>query len=115
MSDFKPIGDFAPGLPVFSAGPIHGGIPQSVQPGRYVNGVQVQMSPWDVVFEFQHVIVIGQTEAGEPQVAVQSADRVIMSPHHAKAFLGALTETLKKWEGAFGELPDLRQQEGEAS
>ena len=47
---------------------------------------------------------------GVPKAKVHS--RVIMAPQHAKAFLGALNENIKKFESKHGEISMPKKNEG---
>jgi hypothetical protein len=80
----------------------------------YVNGADINASPWDFQFNFQRLVVLGRNEAGEPQVAAQIVDRIVMSPHHARALHAMLGEALTAWEKAHGAIPDLRTNQGVA-
>ena len=37
---------------------------------RYANGIQLNMSPWDLVMEFQEISVTGTSAEGVPQLKV---------------------------------------------
>ncbi len=62
--------------------------------GQYTNMVQISHTKEEVVFDFLHVL---------PPHG-QLVSRVITSPSHAKRFLKALEENLKKYEHQFGPL-----------
>jgi hypothetical protein len=47
---------------------------------------------------------------GVPKAKVHS--RIIMAPQHAKAFLGALNENIKKFESKHGEILMPKKNEG---
>jgi hypothetical protein len=75
---------------------------------HYANSMQINLSPWDVVIEFQHQSVVGKGDDGTPQIASKVVERIVMSPHHAKAMHAGLGEAVAQWEANFGPLRDLR-------
>lgn len=72
----------------------------------YVNGVQVNATPWDLSFDFQQLTVVGADEHGAPQVAMQSVARIVMSPQHAKSFQLIFNNVLDQWQQQHGQLPE---------
>ena len=61
---------------------------EKVSSGEYANFVVVTHSPAEFVMDFTRIL------PGVPKAKVHS--RIIMAPQHAKAFLGALNENIKK-------------------
>ena len=76
---------------------------EKVSSGEYANFVVVTHSPAEFVMDFTRIL------PGVPKAKVHS--RIIMAPQHAKAFLGALNENIKKFESKHGEikLPNLKE------
>src|SRR5574342_1294098 len=62
----------------------------------YCNLARISHSPADIVIDFAHLL---PAETNAPVKA-----RVLMSPLSAKLLLRALTETLARYEAAFGEI-----------
>src|SRR4051794_29023173 len=74
----------------------------------YVNAVNMQLSPWDFTFQFNHLYrVVDEDGDIDPQVQAEVVARLVMSPQHAKAFLKIIAEQIEKWEQIFGEIQDL--------
>ncbi len=101
MNEFRNI----PVLPVPWAG---------AGPAKYANSAIVVFTPWDFSFEFSHMtptVTPGGPTGQEPQLQVGKViqDWITMSPHHAKAFLKALTENVAQYEEQFGEIPLIQQ------
>ena len=69
---------------------------EKVSSGEYANFVVVTHSPAEFVMDFTRIL------PGVPKAKVHS--RIIMAPQHAKAFLGALNENIKKFESKHGEI-----------
>ncbi len=65
----------------------------------YANQVELQITNWDFRFRFGEVI--DQQSDG---ASVAERARIIMSPQHTKAFLNVLSENVRKYEAAFGEI-----------
>ena len=63
---------------------------EKISSGEYANFVVVTHSPAEFVMDFTRIL------PGVPKAKVHS--RIIMAPQHAKAFLGALSENIKKLE-----------------
>ena len=64
--------------------------------GTYSNLVIITHSPAEFIMDFTRVV------PGVPKAKVQS--RIIMTPQHAKLYLGALNENIKRYENQFGEI-----------
>lgn len=64
--------------------------------GIYSNLAIITHSPAEFVIDFTRVL------PGVPKAKVLS--RIIMTPQHAKLFLGALKENIEKYELKFGEV-----------
>jgi len=79
---------------------------------QYTNGVQMNTSPWDFAFAFQLITPIGNAPDGSVVATGRIVQRIVMSPTHAKAFLGALTKTVEQWETSFGPIPELQVDSG---
>jgi len=69
---------------------------ESVIQGDYVNFANIIHSPGEFVLD------LGRVVPGRTDVKVSS--RLIMSPLHAKQFLGALTQNVAMYEEKFGEI-----------
>ena len=65
---------------------------EKISSGEYANFVVVTHSPAEFVMDFTRLL------PGVPKAKVHS--RIIMAPQHAKAFLGALHENIKKFESS---------------
>ena len=74
--------------------------------GVYSNLAVITHNPTEFVVDFIQVV------PNVPKARVKS--RVILSPHHAKRLLNALTDNVAKYERQFGEIrePDQRQRPG---
>ena|GEM_PF-13389 len=64
--------------------------------GTYSNLVIITHSPAEFIMDFTRVV------PGVPKAKVQS--RIIMTPQHAKLFLNALGENIKRYETQFGDI-----------
>ncbi len=64
--------------------------------GIYSNLAIITHSPAEFVMDFTRVL------PGVPKAKVHA--RIIMTPQHAKLFLGALKDNLEKYESKFGEV-----------
>ncbi|HHF58449.1 MAG TPA: DUF3467 domain-containing protein [candidate division WOR-3 bacterium] len=64
--------------------------------GVYANLVMITHSPSEIILDFARIM------PGLPKAKVQS--RIIMTPPHAKLFLKALEDNIKKYEARFGEI-----------
>ncbi len=76
---------------------------QEVSEGEYANFVVVTHSPAEFVMDFTKIL------PGVTKARVHS--RVIMVPQHAKAFLAALGDNIKRFEQQYGEI-DAPSQDG---
>ena len=77
---------------------------EKVSSGEYANFVVVTHSPAEFVMDFTRIL------PGVPKAKVHS--RIIMAPPHAKAFLGALNENIKKFEAKHGIISNPSQDDG---
>ncbi len=73
-------------------------INEDVAGGVYSNLAIINHSPSEFVVDFVQVM------PGVPKARVKS--RVILTPQHAKRFLRALSENIKKFEQVHGEVSD---------
>tara|TARA_A100001015_G_scaffold148697_1_gene164913 strand:+ start:843 stop:1169 length:327 start_codon:yes stop_codon:yes gene_type:complete len=80
---------------------------EKISSGEYANFVVVTHSPAEFVMDFTRIL------PGVPKAKVHS--RIIMAPQHAKAFLGALNENIKKFELKHGEIKLSNREEGFSS
>ena len=80
---------------------------EKVSSGEYANFVVVTHSPAEFVMDFTRIL------PGVPKAKVHS--RIIMAPQHAKAFLGALNDNIKKFETKHGEIKMPSRDEGNSS
>ena len=64
--------------------------------GIYSNLVLITHSPAEFVFDFARVL------PGKPKAKVYA--RIIKSPQHAKSFMMALEDNIKKYEAQHGEI-----------
>tara|TARA_B100000900_G_C20257949_1_gene584756 strand:- start:192 stop:518 length:327 start_codon:yes stop_codon:yes gene_type:complete len=77
---------------------------EKISSGEYSNFVVVTHSQAEFVMDFTRIL------PGVPKAKVHS--RIIMAPQHAKAFLGALNENIKKFESKHGEISMPKKNEG---
>ena len=77
---------------------------EKVSSGEYANFVVVTHSPAEFVLDFTRIL------PGVPKAKVHS--RIIMAPQHAKAFVGAINENIKKFENKHGEIKIPNKGEG---
>ena len=80
---------------------------QEVSEGEYANFVVVTHSPAEFVMDFTKIL------PGVTKARIHS--RIIMAPQHAKAFLGALNDNIKKFEVKHGEIKMPSRDEGFSS
>jgi hypothetical protein len=71
----------------------------------YSNMVNIIHGPFDFTINFAQI---------SPPTGTAVA-RVIMSPQHAKAFLNALNDNVRKYEDVHGKIPDAPHQSGPAA
>ena len=74
---------------------------EKVSGGEYANFVVVTHSPAEFVMDFTKIL------PGITKAKVHS--RVIMAPQHAKAFLAALSDNIKRYEKSNGEIAHPEQ------
>ena len=80
---------------------------EKISSGEYANFVVVTHSTAEFVLDFTRIL------PGVPKAKVHS--RIIMAPQHAKAFLGALNDNIKKFEVKHGEIKMPNRNEGFSS
>ena len=80
---------------------------EKISSGEYANFVVVTHSPAEFVMDFTRIL------PGVPKAKVHS--RVIMAPQHAKAYLTALMDNIKKYESKHGEIKMPNTKEGFSS
>ena len=80
---------------------------EKVSSGEYANFVVVTHSPAEFVLDFTRIL------PGVPKAKVHS--RIVMAPQHAKAFLGALNDNIKKFEDKNGQIKIPDRGEGFSS
>ncbi|MBI88758.1 MAG: hypothetical protein CMG60_01615 [Candidatus Marinimicrobia bacterium] len=80
---------------------------EKVSAGEYANFVVVTHSPAEFVMDFTRIL------PGVPKAKVHS--RIIMAPQHAKAYLTALADNIKKFEAKHGEIKMPNRDEGFSS
>jgi hypothetical protein len=99
MSEFASRGD-KPHDNVESTKPKLNGVkPDNPVASVYANQLELQITNWDFRFRFGEV-----SDQQEGITNVAEKVRVVMSPQHTKAFLNILTENVRKYESAFGEI-----------
>ncbi|MFQ6614354.1 MAG: DUF3467 domain-containing protein [Fidelibacterota bacterium] len=69
---------------------------EEVASGEYANFVVVTHSQAEFILDFTRIL------PGVPKAKVHS--RIIMAPTHAKAFLGALHDNIRKYESRHGKI-----------
>ena len=77
---------------------------EKISSGEYAIFVVVTHSPAEFVMDFTRIL------PGVPKAKVHS--RIIMAPQHAKAFLGALNENIKKFESKHGVFNIPKREDG---
>ena len=75
-----------------------------VSSGEYANFVVVTHSPAEFVLDFTRIL------PGVPKAKVHS--RIIMAPPHAKTFLKALNDNVRKFESKHGEIKLPNNEDG---
>jgi len=80
---------------------------EKISSGEYANFVVVTHSPAEFVMDFTRLL------PGVPKAKVHS--RIIMAPQHAKAYLAALNDNIKKFESKHGEIKMPTKGEGFSS
>jgi len=76
-------------------------IDKDIQKGVYANMALISHTKEEIVFDFAFL------QPQQPKASV--ASRVIMSPAHAKRFMQAVAENLKRYESSFGEVSPSRE------
>ncbi|MEO6547540.1 MAG: DUF3467 domain-containing protein [Ferruginibacter sp.] len=76
-------------------------ISEEVSEGEYANLAIITHSHAEFVIDFVNVM------PGTPKSKVKS--RIILTPFHAKRFMKAMIENVKKFEGANGTIQDMEQ------
>src|SRR5947209_19711565 len=74
----------------------------------YANSVQVRVSLWDFFLMFGTV-----NQSAPDAVTISNFQGVFLSPPQAKALANLLTQNLKQYEAAFGEIRLEAQAQGE--
>ncbi|NOZ73963.1 MAG: DUF3467 domain-containing protein [FCB group bacterium] len=77
---------------------------EEVASGEYANFVVVTHSQAEFILDFTRIL------PGIPKAKVHS--RIIMAPAHAKAFLGALHDNIRKYESRHGQIQMPEQHAG---
>lgn len=76
----------------------------------YANSVQVRVSFWDFFLQFG--VLGSQTQQ---EVEIEAIQGIYLSPQQAKALHAVLSENLKQYESAFGQIRfDASQAPGDA-
>ena len=78
-------------------------ISEEVSEGTYANLAIITHSHAEFVIDFVNVM------PGTPKSKVKN--RIILTPFHAKRFMKALTENIKKFEGSNGTIQDMESVE----
>ncbi len=78
--------------------------PSVLPPAAFVNHMRVAHTGTEFFFDFAQASQ--QADTSGAFVAAQLVARLVMTPQHAKAMLGALKENLAKYELAYGEIPN---------
>ncbi len=73
-------------------------LPEDIAEGTYSNLAIISHSPQEFVVDFIRVM------PGVPKAKVKS--RVLLTPEHAKRFMKALADNIKKYEQQFGPIND---------
>ncbi len=73
-------------------------LPEEIAEGTYSNLAIISHSPQEFVVDFIRVM------PGVPKAKVKS--RILLTPEHAKRFMKALAENIKKYEQQFGTIND---------
>ena len=76
-------------------------IDEKVAEGMYANLAIINHSVSEFVVDFVNVM------PGTPKAKVKS--RIILTPQHAKRFMKALAENIKRFENGHGEIKDYEQ------
>ncbi|MBK7148273.1 MAG: DUF3467 domain-containing protein [Bacteroidetes bacterium] len=76
-------------------------LPEDVAEGTYSNLAIISHSPQEFVVDFIRIL------PNIPKAKVKS--RILLTPEHAKRFMKALAENVKKYEQQFGTINDKEQ------
>ena len=76
--------------------------------GLYSDAVRTAYSPYTFSFEFAQVLAPGSKPVGPNVLA-----RVVMSPEHAKAFLGLLKNDIETYEEKYGTIKTFEKKPSE--
>jgi hypothetical protein len=76
-------------------------LPEDIAEGTYSNLAIISHSPQEFVVDFIRIL------PNVPKAKVKS--RVLLTPEHAKRFMKALAENVKKYEQQFGIINDKEQ------
>ncbi len=76
-------------------------IDESVATGQYSNIAAIRHSREEFIFDFAFLFPDAPPDAPQGKLVA----RIILSPPHAKRFLMALEENIKKYEKEFGNIP----------
>lgn len=76
-------------------------IENDLKEGKYSNFVRVAHTPYEFLIDF------GMGIPEEMEINISS--RIIMSPSHAKAFLRAIEDNIRKYETSFGTIPVVKE------
>lgn len=72
--------------------------------GRYSNSVEILTTEFEFAIEFSQTVPV-RTEQGGLTIDKRFVERVVMSPHHAKAFSTMLGRFVAGFEAQFGDVP----------
>ncbi len=76
-------------------------LPEDISEGTYSNLAIISHSPQEFVVDFIRIL------PGVPKAKVKS--RIVLTPEHAKRFVKALADNMKKYEQQFGVIQDKEQ------
>jgi len=76
-------------------------LPEDVSDGVYANLAVINHSVSEFIVDFIKIM------PGVPKAKVKS--RIILTPQHAKRFLRALNDNIKRYESAYGKINDSEQ------
>lgn len=76
-------------------------LPEDISEGTYSNLAIISHSPQEFVVDFIRIL------PGVPKAKVKS--RIVLTPEHAKRFVKALADNVKKYEQQFGVIQDKEQ------
>ena len=76
-------------------------LPEDVSDGVYANLAVINHSASEFIVDFIKIM------PGVPKAKVKS--RIILTPQHAKRFLRALNDNIKRYESTYGKINDSEQ------